>query len=218
MKAAEGNFGRVFILRMEHGDVLPDCIEEFAAAKGVRVGCAMLVGGIGEGKLVVVPRESDARPPKPMSHKLKGAHEITALGVIAPGDDGKPTLHMHGALGRSDNAVVGCLRKGVKTWLTGEVVLYEITGTAACRVMDPGCGFSLLEPLGVPGSDSPNDAADPGSGALTAPADSGARKTGLRVDTLSGARAAAAPALDQPYRGNPDGATRVIYLFNAEMH
>jgi hypothetical protein len=40
----------------------------------------------------------------------------------------------------------GCLRPGVKTWLVGEVILYEIAGTKATRVMDGESGLALLEP------------------------------------------------------------------------
>ncbi|KDR94128.1 hypothetical protein SAMN02745945_00812 [Peptoclostridium litorale DSM 5388] len=33
MKATEGKLGRVFVIRLEEGDILPDCIEEFASVK-----------------------------------------------------------------------------------------------------------------------------------------------------------------------------------------
>ena len=56
MKASEGKLGRVFVIRLEDGDVLPKCIEKFAEDKGVSVGHAILVGGIGEGQIVVGPR------------------------------------------------------------------------------------------------------------------------------------------------------------------
>ena len=45
MKASEGELGRVFILRLEDGDRLPDCLEAFAAEKGVAAGHVILVGG-----------------------------------------------------------------------------------------------------------------------------------------------------------------------------
>ena len=49
---------------------------------------------------------------------IDGAHEVAAVGVIAPGEDGKPVLHIHGALGRSGKTTAGCLRPGVTTWLS----------------------------------------------------------------------------------------------------
>jgi predicted DNA-binding protein with PD1-like motif len=35
MKASEGKIGRVFILRLEDGDVVPGAIEKFAVAKKI---------------------------------------------------------------------------------------------------------------------------------------------------------------------------------------
>ena len=146
MKASEGRLGRVFVIRLEEGDVLPECIERFAQDNGVSVGHAIMVGGIGDGQVVVGPRHSDRAPPEPMLLPVDGAHEVVGLGVLAPGTEGRPVLHMHAALGRSGNTLTGCVRPGVTTWLVGEVILYEILGTEARRVQDESSGFALLEP------------------------------------------------------------------------
>ena len=144
MKSREGKLGRVFVIRLEDGDVLPSCIEKFAEVNGVSVGHVILVGGIGDGEVVVGPRRSDERPPQPMLLPIDSAHEVVGIGVIAPGEDGKPVLHIHGALGRSGKTITGCLRPGVSTWLIGEAVLYEIIGTNAVRIKDERSGFTLL--------------------------------------------------------------------------
>jgi len=34
MKASEGRIGRVFVIRLDDGDVVPECIERFAGRKG----------------------------------------------------------------------------------------------------------------------------------------------------------------------------------------
>ena len=146
MKSSEGRIGRVFVIRLEDGDVVPDCIERFAANNGVSSGYAVLVGGAASGEVVVGPRDSARMPPQPMTLPLDGAHEVSGVGVLAPGSDGKPVLHMHAALGRSGQTMTGCLRKGVKTWLVGEAVLCEILGARAKRVRDRKTGFALLEP------------------------------------------------------------------------
>ena len=146
MIATEGTIGRVFILRLEDGDLVPDCIEQFAADRGVTHGQVVLTGGIGAGEVIVGPRDSSARPPDPMRLPIDGAHEVAAVGVLAPDESGRPVLHIHGALGRSGQTLTGCLREGVKTWLVGEAVLCEIVGAAATRRMDPGSGFALLQP------------------------------------------------------------------------
>ncbi len=145
MKACEGQLGRVFVIRLEDGDPVPGCIERFAAEKGVSVGQVIMVGGIGDGEVVVGPRRSEERPPQPMTLPVDGAHEVVGVGVLAPGEDGKPVLHIHAALGRSGKTMTGCLRQGVNTWLVGEVILYEIVGVEVARVMNEGSGFALLD-------------------------------------------------------------------------
>jgi len=145
MKASEGRVGRVFVIRLEDGDVVPDCIERFAEEKGISVGQVILVGGIGGGEVVVGPRDSEERPPQPMLLPVDGAHEVVGVGVIAPDEDGKPVLHIHAALGRSGQTMTGCLRPGVTTWLVGEVIIYEIVGADVARVRDKESGFDLLE-------------------------------------------------------------------------
>jgi predicted DNA-binding protein with PD1-like motif len=82
---------------------------------------------------------------------VDGAHEVVGVGVIAPGEDGRPVLHIHAALGRSGNTMTGCLRSGVTAWLVGEAILYEIADAKVARVMDDESGFDLLEPGVRPG-------------------------------------------------------------------
>lgn len=146
MKASEGHIGRVFVIRLEDGDVIPECIERFAAENGVSIGHVVLIGGIKGGQVVVGPRHSNERPPDPMLLPVDSAHEVFGVGVLAPGEDGKPVLHIHAGLGRSGQTMTGCLRPGVTTWLVGEVILYEILGAKAVRISDKESGFALLEP------------------------------------------------------------------------
>jgi predicted DNA-binding protein with PD1-like motif len=145
MRASEGRVGRVFVIRLEHGDIIPDCIERFAGAKKISVGQVIMIGGISEGQVVVGPRRSNEMPPEPMLIPVDGAHELMALGVIAPDKDNKPVLHVHGSLGRSGKATTGCLRPGVSTWTVGEVIISEILGTTAVRDLDEKTKFELLK-------------------------------------------------------------------------
>ncbi len=146
MKVSEGRIGRVFVIRLENGDPVPQCIEQFAAEREISIAHVVLVGGIGGGQVVVGPRSSEVMPPEPMLLPVDGAHEVLGVGVLAPGEDGQPILHIHAALGRSGATLTGCLRPGVTTWLVGEVILYEIVGAEATRIKDDACGFALLQP------------------------------------------------------------------------
>jgi predicted DNA-binding protein with PD1-like motif len=145
MKATEGQLGRIFLIRLDDGDEVPACIERFAAEKGISSGQAILIGGIGSGQVVTGPRYSDRMPPDPLLLPVDGAHEVLGVGILAPGEDGQPVLHMHASLGRAGKTLTGCLRPGVDTWLVGEVILYEITGLTAKRVLDKKSGFALLK-------------------------------------------------------------------------
>ncbi|HEY93373.1 MAG TPA: DNA-binding protein [Dehalococcoidia bacterium] len=145
MKVSEGRIGRVFVIRLEDGDIVPECLEKFAEDKGISVGQVVLVGGIGSGEVVVGPRRSDEMPPEPVLLPVDGAHEVAGVGVLAPDEAGKPVLHIHGALGRSGKTLTGCLRPGVTTWLVAEAVIYEILDVKATRIYDAVSEFKLLE-------------------------------------------------------------------------
>lgn len=147
MLYTEGKIGRVFIIRLQDGDVLPACIEKFAREHKIKMGQAILIGGIDGGEVVVGPRQSDAMPPDPMLLPIDGAHEVVGIGVLAPDKNGKPNLHIHAALGRAGKTTTGCLRMGVKTWTVGEVIMYEILGADAARLPDKNTGFELLVPV-----------------------------------------------------------------------
>ena len=144
MKYSEGKIGRVFVIRLEDDDELPDCIEKFAAEHKISVGQAILVGGIGSGEIVSGPRKNKELPIDPMLIPVDGVHEVVGVGVLAPDSNGKPSLHIHAALGRAGKTTTGCLRMGAKTWLVGEVILYEILGADVARLPDKESGFELL--------------------------------------------------------------------------
>lgn len=147
MKVSESVLGRVFVVRLEDGDILHESIEQFAAAKNIKAAALIVVGGADAGsRLVVGPADGRSHPIVPMEHILDNVHEVCGTGTIFPDETGKPILHMHLAAGRSDSAVAGCVRRGVRVWHVMEVVLWELCDTTACRRRDPATGFELLDP------------------------------------------------------------------------
>lgn len=143
MQYGVGEMGRIFVLRLEEGDQLPDIVEQFAGEHGIQRGLVFYVGGGADGsRLVVGPRENTEQGIVPMLHTLRGVHEVLAVGTLFPDDAGVPVLHLHAAAGREDKVAVGCARAGVKVWLVGEVVLLEIAGIEGRREKERG--FSLL--------------------------------------------------------------------------
>jgi len=146
MQYTEAKSGRIFVLRLEHGDIVHEEIERFAREKNISAAALIAVGGAGAGsKLVTGPKNGDARPIDPMMHVLSNVHEIVGTGTIFTDEEGAPLLHMHMACGRGKNTVAGCIRSGVKVWQIMEVILFELIDAAAGRAADPDLGFKLLE-------------------------------------------------------------------------
>ena len=147
MKAGQAEAGRVFILRLEDGDILHEKVESFAAEKGISRATVTAVGGVDAGsRLVVGPAEGRVNPPEPMVLELTDVHEAQGTGTIFPNESGAPILHMHLSCGRNSDTVTGCVRSGVKVWHVLEVILTELTGSGASRRVDEETGFELLVP------------------------------------------------------------------------
>lgn len=147
MKYSEAKPGRIFILRLEHGDVVHEVVEQFAKDHGIRAASLIAVGGADAGSTVITgPENGNVSPVIPMYHTLHDAHEISGTGTLFPDKDGNPSLHMHLVCGRETESITGCIRTGVKTWRVMEIIIHELTGTAASRQPDPDIGFQLLEP------------------------------------------------------------------------
>lgn len=147
MKYSEARMGRVFVIRLEDGDVVHECIERFAREKGVRTAAMVIIGGADQGsRLVVGPENGRESPVTPMVRELNDVHEVAGTGTLFPDEGGNPLLHMHMACGRDSDARVGCIREGVRVWQVMEVVMWEIAETSAVRAMDPAVGLKLLRP------------------------------------------------------------------------
>jgi predicted DNA-binding protein with PD1-like motif len=147
MRYSEAKQDRVFVIRLEDGDILHESIEQFARSKGITSGALIALGGADkDSALIVGPEQARARPVNPMKLSLDNVHEISGTGTLFPDEKGTPKLHMHAACGRKHNTVTGCVREGVKTWHIIEVILFELTGSDAKRVFNKETGFTLLEP------------------------------------------------------------------------
>lgn len=147
MKYSEAKPGRIFILRLEDGDVLHETVERFATEQSIRAGALIAVGGADrDSRLVVGPAKGRSATIQPMDFVLDGVHEIAGTGTLFPDAHGRPKLHMHVVAGRGDRSVAGCVRNGVNAWHVIEIVLWELAGTPAVRLPDAATGFDLLEP------------------------------------------------------------------------
>lgn len=147
MKFTEAQQGRVFILRLEDGEIVHEVIEQFAVDQNIEAASLIILGGADDGsRLVVGPKEDRGLPLEAMKYQLENAHEVTGTGTLFRDVEGTPLLHMHMACGRSGKTTTGCIREGVKVWRVMEVVIHELLGTNARRVVEEPLGLKLLHP------------------------------------------------------------------------
>lgn len=147
MQYSEARQGRIFVIRLEDGDILHESVEKFVREKSIHAAMATAVGGIDKGsKLIVGPENGRSSKIIPMEYVLDNVYEVTGCGTVFPDETGNPVLHMHLACGRREHTITGCVRAGVKVWHVLEVMITELTGCSASRRLDPATGFRLLWP------------------------------------------------------------------------
>ena len=129
--------------RLFEGENLYDSIESIAQKEKIKSAAVLITGGIRKADVVVGPK---TEKPKIEANfkKFEGPGETFGVGTIYCDDTGKPKLHLHAAMGRGDNHIVGCPRGGASIFLILEVTIIEIKGIDATRETDPSSGFKLL--------------------------------------------------------------------------
>jgi predicted DNA-binding protein with PD1-like motif len=68
---------------------------------------------------------------------LLGSHHETA-GLY------EAKIHLHAALARKDELLMGCLREKSKVFLLEEIIIFELLGIEASREKDMRTGLSML--------------------------------------------------------------------------
>ena len=146
MKYSEANLNRIFILRLEHGDKIPDIIEEFAKTHQIDSAILHFLGGADtHSKVVVGPEDGTAKMPIKVVTELLGTSEAVGIGTLFMNEDNVPKPHLHSAFGRNRDTITGCTREGITIWHIGEVVIFELINSSARRKLDPQTGFELLD-------------------------------------------------------------------------
>ncbi|NOY75865.1 MAG: DNA-binding protein [Kiritimatiellaeota bacterium] len=147
MLYSEARQGRVFVIRLEDGDILHEEVERFAKSKSIKAAALIAVGGADKGSILVVgPENGRSNPVTPMAAVLPDVSEVAGVGTLFPDESGEPVLHMHAAFGRETDTITGCVREGVIVWHILEIILIELLDSTAVRKFDPETGFKLLRP------------------------------------------------------------------------
>jgi len=83
MKYSEAKLGRIFILRLEHGDRILNIIEEFATGQQIESAIIHFLGGAdSNSKVVVGPEDETTSKPHPMVAELLGTSEAVGADVL----------------------------------------------------------------------------------------------------------------------------------------
>lgn len=138
-----GKIGRVLVVRLFEGEDLYGQVQALAAKEKLSGAVVLAVGGLRRAKVVVGPKDPHG-PIVPQFQEFDDAREIVGVGTIFPDDSGQPVMHFHAGIGRGDKALVGCPRGGASIFCVLELVIVEIKGIDAKRLMDPEIGLKLL--------------------------------------------------------------------------
>lgn len=142
MEYSIGKAGRIIGARLFEGEDLYESIEEIAKKEGIKSAAVLITGGFRKANVVVGPKTEKPRIVGNFKD-FDGPGEVLGVGTIYCDDEG-PKLHIHTAIGKGDQTIVGCPRGGAKTFLVLEVTIIEIEGLKAGRKPDKDKGLNLL--------------------------------------------------------------------------
>jgi len=142
MQYSEGSMGRIFVLRMDHGEDLIESLQKFLREKKITSCTVLFMGALRDGRAVTGPR-LPVVPPTPNYEAYESAWEVFGMATIYQSIEG-PMLHIHSALGRGRQSILGCIRDKAEVYLIVEAVLFEICGLTAERAWDEKMQLYLL--------------------------------------------------------------------------
>jgi predicted DNA-binding protein with PD1-like motif len=143
MQYAVGKTGRAIAARLFEGENLYESIETIAKKENIHSAAVFITGGFRKADVVVGPKEER---PKIIGNfkQFTGPGEVLGVGTLYRDDDNEPKLHLHAAIGKGDETIVGCPRGGATTFLILEITIIEIVGIKATRTFDEKTGVKLL--------------------------------------------------------------------------
>jgi uncharacterized protein len=101
---ADGAGGRTFVLVLDPGEEAVGTITQFATTEGLTGASLAALGAFERATVGWFDLAAKTYRKIPV---VQQCEVISALGDIAQGDDGKPSLHMHAVLGLSDGSTRG---------------------------------------------------------------------------------------------------------------
>ena len=143
MEYKVGKAGRIIAARLFEGEDIYESIESIARKENIKAAAVLITGGFRKADVVVGPKQEK---PKIIGNfkPFTGPGEVLGVGTIY-WDDKQPKLHIHTAIGKENEVMVGCPRGGASTFLILEVTIIEIDEIEAGRQLDESTGLNLLK-------------------------------------------------------------------------
>lgn len=116
--------------------------DQIAREKEIRCATVLITGGFRTAAVVVGPEQEHPQI-VPRFQAFTGPGEVLGVGTLY-WDDAGPKLHIHTAIGKDGESLVGCPRRDTRTFLILEVTILEIADIQAKRQFDPASGMNLL--------------------------------------------------------------------------
>ena len=134
--------GRIIVARLFEGEDIYESIEGLATQENIQAAAVLITGGFRKADVVVGPKQEKPKIVGNFKH-FDGPGEVLGVGTIYPDDSG-PKMHIHTAIGKGDEVIVGCPRGGAEVFLVLEVTIIEIEDINASRKFDASSGLKLL--------------------------------------------------------------------------
>ena len=141
MDYRKGTIGRIFAVRIDHGEDLLNELSGIAIKEDIKSAFFILLGAVGSAELVRGPKEKVV-PPTTVWSSFDDAREILGAGNIF-WENGAPKIHLHANAGNSKDMVMGCIRKRAEVFMVAEVFIIEMDILAERRFNEI-IGFSPI--------------------------------------------------------------------------
>lgn len=135
---------KTYVLVLETGDEAVSSVERFAVEQGLSAAQITGIGAFSDLVLGFFDWESKDYRKIPVQQQVE---VVSFLGDVAQGPDGKPAVHVHVVVSRSDGTAMGGHLLQAQVRPTLEVVLTESPRHLHKR-KDPESGLALIVPQG----------------------------------------------------------------------
>jgi predicted DNA-binding protein with PD1-like motif len=131
---------RTFVVVLDTGDEIRDCLTRLARQEGITAAQVTAIGAFSRATFRFYEWESRRYEPIPCEEQV----EVVSLnGDIAVDEEGRPSLHLHAALGRRDGSLIGGDLKEGHVRPTLEVIVTESPAHLR-RVANPSLNLALI--------------------------------------------------------------------------